>query len=120
MFILATPGRSHLWLETHSLALTVFLLFSCSPIVKPVDREVVTTHFAFLQEGITRRQDVIDHFGGPRRDYEQGRIITYLMREDLNGGFQVISFREEGPIYNLVLSFGADDILVQYSLVRVQ
>jgi hypothetical protein len=120
MFMLPSPGRSYLRLEIHCLALTVFLLLSCSSIIRPVDSKVVATQFGFLREGKTRRQAVLDHFGGPRRDYEQGRIITYLMREDLNGRFQIISFEEEGPLYNLVLSFGVDDILIRYSLVRVQ
>lgn len=110
----------HLRLEIQSLALTLFLLLGCSSVVKPIDRNVVATRFGFLQEGKTKRQEVIDHFGGPRRDYEQGRIITYLMREDATGDFQVIDFREDGPLYNLVLSFGTNDILVRHSLVRVQ
>ena len=115
----AHQRRQYFTLNVCCLSLTVFLFFSCASRVKLVDQEIVVKQFNFLQEGITR-QEVYDHLGNPRFDYEQGRIITYLMQEDLSGRFEVISFREEGPLYNLVLSFGADNLLLRYSLVRVQ
>jgi hypothetical protein len=115
----AHQRRQYFTLNVCCLSLTAFLLFSCGSTVKLVDQDIVVKHFNFLKEGITR-QEVFDHLGHPRFDYEQGRIITYLMQEKFNGRFQVISFREEGPLHNLVLSFGADDLLLRYSLVRVQ
>jgi hypothetical protein len=92
----------------------------CSSFREPVDAVVVTTQFAFFAAGKASRQQVVDDLGAPRRDYEQGRIVTYLLRKNFNGAFEVINFGEEGALYNLVLSFGADDILTRYSLVRVQ
>jgi hypothetical protein len=103
------------------LALVTFLAWACSSTkVEAVNPAIVTTYFSYLQEGKTSRQQAVDHLGPPRKEYENGRIVTYLLKENANGELSPINFREKGALFYLVLSFGSDDILVRYTLVRFQ
>jgi outer membrane protein assembly factor BamE (lipoprotein component of BamABCDE complex) len=123
--ILATShnsGHLHLRLIVQSLIIATLVLSSCSTVIGPVEPQVVAEHLAYLREGQTTRQEVIEHLGSPLQEYEQGGIVSYVLLENSDGQFEVIRGRviAKPPIYNLVLSFGADGVLTRLSLLRLE
>jgi hypothetical protein len=102
------------------LTVIALLLFSCTSTIEVIERDLVAKHFGFLQEGTTTRREVLGRLGHPTSEYEEGRIVTYHLKEHPTRGFQVVSFREEGRLFNLVLSFGSNEVLTRCTLIRVQ
>jgi hypothetical protein len=49
-------------------------------------------------------------------------IVSYVLLQNSDGQFEVIRGRVKAkpPIYNLVLSFGADGVLTRLSLLRLE
>jgi hypothetical protein len=91
-----------------------------------LDKHVGSEQFKFLLNGSTSQKEVLDRLGEPANRYEDGRILTYLTREDLNERLHVTDtytgddsgFRN--VYYNLVLVFRVDLVLDRHSLVRVR
>jgi hypothetical protein len=101
-----------------------FTLLGCSQRRIPIDADVVKSRLPFLIEKRTTKEEVLARLGGPLNEYENGRIATYILRENVNSRFQV---GDTGPsktltseIYNLVLVFGPNGILERYSVIRVR
>lgn len=100
-------------------------MVGCSS-VSTLDPMIVDERFKFIRDATTSRQEVLDRLGEPANRYEDGLILTYLIREDRDRRFRVVNpGTEDGPafrseIYNLVLVFGPDGRLERHSVVRVR
>jgi hypothetical protein len=103
--------------------IAVLAVAGCSYIT-PLDPGTSGSWLPFIIEGRTTKEEALNRLGMPVNQYEEGRIITYILRQDLNGRFQVGSTglgRSLSPeVYNLVLVFGPTEILEKYSLLRVR
>ena len=109
-------------LIVRSLIIAALVVSSCSTVIAPVDPQVVAEHLAFLREGETTRQEVIQHLGNPLNEYEQDATVSYLLVENSDGQFEAVRglVIAKPPIYNLVLSFGPDGVLTRLSLLRLE
>lgn len=109
-------------LFVQALVFIILMASSCSTVIAPVEPRVVAEHLAFLREGQTTRQEVIEHLGKPLNEYEQNSIVTYRLVEKSDGQLEVVRglVVAKPPIYNLILSFGPDDILTRLSLLRLE
>ena len=105
----------NLRLKIGYLFIAAVVTSSCSTIIEPADPRVIAERLPFLHQGQTTRQEVIDHLGDPVNEYEHGAIVTYILMEGRDGRFEVDRGlkRAEPPIYNLVLSFGPDEVLTR-------
>jgi len=109
-----------------SILLAVSLILNCSQHVSQVGIQDVKVCLPFIQLGVTEKQEILDRLGNPANFYEGGRIITYTVSDRLKGRQNIISCDRtisEGSgfaVYNLVLVFGANNILERHSLVRVR
>jgi hypothetical protein len=96
---------------------------SCSSYTMP---EATTTRrwLPFIIEHKTTKEEVLNRLGTPVNEYENGMIVSYILRENLNSELQLgdTGFRRDwnSEIYNLVLVFGPTRTLEKYSLVRVR
>ena len=93
--------------------------------VTPIDIQSVDGPFKFLRDNQTTQQEVLAPLGEAASLYENGRILTYILREN-RGQLRLDNYRNlERPgylrriTYHLVLVFGSDGILERHSLVRV-
>jgi hypothetical protein len=90
------------------------VLAACSTTVERVADPDKLSGLAFLQAGVTTRQEVEARLGPPRQAYEPDRVTTYWL-SDAKGRYEA----SEGPLigYNLVLLFDADGVLDKWSLI---
>lgn len=95
--------------------------------IKPEDKHAVHERFKFLRDAHTTRSEIHNRLGEPASLYENGRIITYILREYHDGQLRLDNWEHLGspavlrnPTYHLVLVFGADGVLERHSLVRVR
>lgn len=99
-------------------------LSSCTSYVAPLDLNRTSNWLPFLIENKTTKEEVLNRLGTPVNQYEDGKIVTYILRENLNLQLQVgeRGFRRDWnpEIYNLVLVFGPREILERYSLIGVR
>jgi hypothetical protein len=111
-----------LQLFVQALVLIILVASSCSTVIGPADSQVVIEHLPFLLEGHTTREEVIKHLGNPLNEYKQDVTISYVLVENSDGQLEVVRglVAAKPPIYNLILSFGPDDILTRFSLLRVE
>ena len=79
---------------------------------------------AFLQVGLTSREDVLQTLGEPSGSFERGAILTYRIGEDQTNAFFVVKARMGNPWlwsqHSLVLVFDGEGILKKQNLVRVK
>lgn len=97
----------------------VFLLLSAGcTYVEPVDEQTIRDAFPFLREGQTTKKTVLDRFGTPDSEYEDGRILTYKAGCAVSRPRLVLI---QPPCklvtYRLVLVFGPDSVLESHSAV---
>jgi len=64
--------------------------------------------FAFLKDGKTLKQEIIEQLSGDTISYEEGRIIIYPWTGD------------DSKVYHLVMVFNEDNILKIHKIVRVR
>lgn len=108
------------------MLIAAFTIGGCSQKVVTIDKRLVSEHFKFIHDGSTSQKEILNRLGEPANQYENGRILTYLLHENRNYQLNVVtSFINPGRnirnvYYNLVLVFGADYVLERYSLVRVR
>jgi hypothetical protein len=104
--------------------IAVVCLIGCSSYIAPLDPNRTRSWLPFLIEGKTTKEEVLNRLGTPVNQYEDGSIVSYILRENLNSQLQVGetgSSRDWKPeIYNLVLVFGPTEILERYSIVHVR
>ncbi len=71
-----------------------FFLSACAGGPDPAEFEAkVSALEAFLQDGVTRRDEVLVRLGIPHADFEDGRIIGYYLR---NRDELIVVFDEHG------------------------
>lgn len=85
---------------------------------------------ASIQDGVTTRQELLLRLGTPSTQFEGQRILTYQVRMDKSGEWQVFWPRRlsqhswlghwEPGVYSLVLVFNPDGVLVKHSLVGAE
>lgn len=104
------------------LLIAALTVSNCSTVVGPADSQVVIEHLPFLVEGHTTREEVIKHLGTPLNEYKQDATVSYVLVENSDGQFEVLNglVIAKPPIYNLILSFGPDNILTRSSLLRLE
>ena len=90
------------------LLLIVVLAFSCAPARRVIGPQLESESFEYLQDGKTKRQEIIDRLGHPLHSYENGRIVIYSW------------FDKESKGYDIVLVFNEDNVLERHSVVRVR
>jgi hypothetical protein len=99
-------------------------LAACSSYIAPVETNRAMGLLPFLIERTTTKEEVLNRLGTPVNEYEDGMIVSYILRKNLNSELQVgdTGFRRDwnSEIYNLVLVFGPMQTLEKYSLVRVR
>ena len=106
--------------------IAVSAIFSCSQHVAQVGIQDVNQCLPFIQLGVTEKKEIFDRLGNPANSYEGGKIITYIVLDGLKGRQDVINCDKEISegsaiaVYNLVLVFGANNVLERHSLVRVR
>ncbi len=120
--MLCDSGCLHLKPKIQSLVIAALIVASCAKVIRPADQQVVAEHLDFLREGQTTRQEVIKHLKSPLNEYEQGGIVSYILVENDDGQLEVMrgNLIAKPPIYNLVISFGANDIITRFSLLRLE
>ena len=83
------------------------MTFSCAPKRKAIDQSFEIERFEFLQDGKTKRQEIIDRLGKTRWSYENDRILVYWTID-------------RGKWYHIVLIFDQNNKLEKHGLVRVR
>ncbi len=106
--------------------IATFTSVSCSQKIVTIDKRLVSEQFKFIHEGSTFQKEILNRLGEPVSQYEDGRILTYLLHENLNNRLNLVNSsiepgrRAHNVYYNLVLVFDTDYVLERYSLVRVR
>jgi hypothetical protein len=100
-----------------SALLLVLVLTACA--TEPVGRPDLLN---FLNDGVTRREDVHLQLGEPSTMYEGSRILAYRLKKDGSGGYTLVGKREnwQGTLHSLILVFDEGGILKRHALVTVQ
>jgi hypothetical protein len=98
------------------LAIVCLLLAACAS--APVGHKDLLD---FLNDGVTRREEVQLKLGLPSAQYEGSRILAYRLSKDA-GGYILVERRDNwyGVQYDLMLEFGADGVLRRHSVVEVR
>jgi hypothetical protein len=97
------------------------LTSGCGPKTLTVD-ELRLGPLSYLQEGKTTREEVLLKLGVPSADFEAGRILTYRIAQNAQGGITArprqggVSLQHPRPLENDVPQ---DALLADYSLVLV-
>ena len=97
----------------------VLAVVACSYIA-PVDQEKSKSWLPFIIDGRTTKEEVVTRLETPISQYENGRVVTYILYEDSNGRLELYSLDNNPKVYNLVLVFGPTEILEKHSLLRVK
>lgn len=76
---------------------------------------------AFLQDGITTREDIYLRLAEPNATFEAGRILAYRLHDD-ESGYILLKNTNKGWTgkYSLVLVIDEHGLLRRHSLIRVK
>ena len=115
-----------------SLAL-IIIVASCAktPHIQTTDTKLISNSklLGFIQDGITTREEVELELGTPSAKFEDEKILTYQLRVDQAGNWDLVYPQTSQPFgfrvwregtYSLVLVFGGDGVLRKYSLVEAK
>jgi hypothetical protein len=74
----------------------------------------------FLDDGVTRREEVLAKLGAPSARFEDSRILAYRLASD-DGGYLLAATSGSwvDTEFNLMLIFDRDGVLQRHSLVRI-
>lgn len=86
--------------------------------------------FATVKDGQMTREQALLQFGTPSAEFENGRILTYLLSVSGDNQLHPVPrqqailpdqavYRWRGVTHNLVLVFRADGILEKHALIKV-
>lgn len=89
-------------------------LAACSSTVERVSDPGTLRGLAFLQPGLTTRNEVEARLGSPRQVYELDRVATYNLTQ---GKDRLEEAQDPAIAYNLVLLFRPDGVLDKWSLI---
>ena len=93
------------------------MLVACAD-MPPVGRKDLLD---FLQDGVTRREDVRMQLGEPSSQYEGERILAFRLATDRAGYVLVRPGNTwSGVGYNLMLAFDSEGVLRRHSLVEIR
>jgi len=122
--------------EHYLLMLTVIFLVTiatgcATPKIQPADPQLFfkSDLLSFLQDEVTKRQEVVLKLGIPSAQIEGDRILMYQVMTDKDGRWHLVApgwnattgLRTWGKgIMSLVLVFGEDGVLLKHSLVTAQ
>ncbi len=121
--------QSYLMLLTVLAGLSVS---SCStPHIQPADPKLLfdSELLGFIEDGATKREEVVLRLGIPSAQFEGERILTYQFRVDQAGKWHLVApqidtfsgLRAWPPgTLSLVLVFDKDGVLHQHSLVEAK
>ena len=76
----------------------------------------------FLEDGRISRDAVYLKLGAPAREFDQGRIVSWYLARD-ESGYIVLAPAARLPFgarYELVVVFGADDVVQRHSVVEIR
>jgi hypothetical protein len=98
-----------------SIGLTCVVLVACAA---PIGRKDLLD---FLEDGVSRREDIRLKLGEPSAEYEDSRVLAYRLRKD-DAGYVLVGRRDSwyGIQYNLMLAFDGDGVLRRHSLVEIR
>lgn len=107
-----------------------FFLAACATVQQIAPNELQQKWFPFIEDGKTTTEEVLSRLGTPSSQFQRGRILSYLLKEDYRveehcGGSSSscekngLSRVAQGP-YNLILSFDEKGILQKHSLIKVR
>lgn len=110
------------------IAGTPAVVTACALPVAVMEADVVKGRIPFLREGRTTREEVLNRLGHPTGEYDDGRILIYVLQEDVTdrlhsgpvGGAPNRGSQWRPTQYQLVLVFGTGGVLERQSLVRVR
>jgi hypothetical protein len=99
-----------------SIAVVCVVLAACA--TAPVGRKDL---LLFLDDGVTRREDVQLKLGEPAAHYDGLRVLAYRLVKD-DAGYVIVGQRNNwyGVQYNLMLVFDGDGVLRRHSLVEIR
>lgn len=107
-----------------------FLLAACAATVPLADPNVERAWLAFLEDGKTRKEEVLLRFGLPSSQFEGERILTYRLMLSEHEGLLPVSREIDADDprlsqwaraeFSLVLIFDQHHVLQRHSLIRVR
>lgn len=120
-------------LQLIMLAMAIVLLATgcATPHVQPADPQLLfkSELLAFIQDGVTTREEVVVNLGIPSAQFEGEKILIYQLYADQAGKWHLVASQisningfkvsQKGKS-SLVLVFGDDGVLRKHSLVRAQ
>lgn len=113
------------------MAIIILATGCATPHVQPADPQLLLKSelLAFIQDGVTTREEVLVKLGIPSAQFEGEKILMYQLWADQAGKWHLIApkisattgFRawRHGTV-SLVLVFGEDGVLRKHSLVTAQ
>jgi hypothetical protein len=112
--------RGFACMSTQALRMTAAigcsLVIACSTTVERVSDPGQLKSLGFLQTSPVSRQEVEGRLGSPASEYEEGRIVVYVLRKQ-GDQFQVSS--DALAQYRLVVVYRSDATIDRWSLVNV-
>ena len=113
------------------LTILVVATGCATPRVQPADPQLLfkSELLAFIQDGVTTREEVVLKLGVPSAQFEEEKILMYQLHVDKAGKWHLTApqvsattgFRQWQPgTCSLVLVFGGNGILRKHSLVEAQ
>jgi len=99
----------------------VTLIAACAQPVAPVATDETMQLLPFLKDGKTNKDEILERFGAPRSRYENDAIFIYGVIRTSEGQIHVSARGRElgADNYDLVLVFGANDLLGRHTVVRM-
>jgi hypothetical protein len=99
-----------------SIAVVCLAIAACA--TAPVGRKDLLD---FLDDGVTRREDVQLKLGEPAAQYDGLRVLAYRLVKD-DTGYVIVGQRNNwyGVQYNLMLVFDGGGVLRRHSLVEIR
>ena len=118
------------FLQVFAFASTLLLIGCAAEELRVADPKVEQKWLSFLEDGQTKKADVLLRLGIPSAQFEGEKILTYRLVLDDDEGFLVVSREVDSQDprlsawwraeYNLVLIFDERHILQKHSLLKIR
>lgn len=106
------------------------LCVGCAHVSPVVTEKLIQEKLGFLEDGMTRQDEVLLRFGIPSAWFQGEKILTYRMMFDDDDGLVVVTRELDAndpriaewnrAEYSLVLAFNDDYVLQKHNLVKVR
>jgi len=112
--------------------LLAFLLEGCAGHLHPVEKAEQEAWLPFIEDGKTRKEEVLLHLGVPSARFQGERVFSYRLRLDEKKQTRFVVVAREFPAadprllvwvlaeYDLVLVFDDRQVLQRHSLIKVR